>query len=481
MYDLRKKLITAVLICILTFTLFACNKGSGDGARYTITFDSNGGSAVQSILLGERDEVIFPPNPTRDGYTFSGWFFDGDKFQNQLKKDTFSTNPLTGDLTVYAKWRHNSEVPAPIDPGITLPDPVFSLTFTTNGGSYIETKTGGKINEEPVTKKAEHLFLGWYDNSALTGERITFPYTLTKNTTFYAKWSVEKTYIREGAYAVMGKYPQTLVTDAEVLTALGSVAAVNGVITYGGNEYVKCDGASNIDIGTLFSDGTLAERGKAYYFKVEPIKWIKITDTNGKAILTTEKVLDARQFSSDKSGWADSAIRTYLNGAWLTQNFTTTGVSALISKINGAVADKAYLLSVNETLNLSNKKCYATDYAIARGIRLSGGVCSWWLRDNGSVSGRMKAIFTDGSAADIDPIDMRIGVRPAVTVDYYYVLNFNGEKVKAFYGEKITLPTPSFNVGETFLGWYSSPDFSGSPLSSPFSVTKDAAFYAKII
>ncbi|MCQ2120316.1 MAG: InlB B-repeat-containing protein [Fibrobacter sp.] len=68
--------------------------------QYTISFNSNGGSEVSPIVADYGATVAAPAAPTRDGYTFVGWFTDNGTFANEF---TFSTMPLNG-ATLYAKW-----------------------------------------------------------------------------------------------------------------------------------------------------------------------------------------------------------------------------------------------------------------------------------------------------------------------------------------------------------------------------------------
>ena len=67
---------------------------------HTVTFESNGGSAVASAAVLDGDPVAEPTAPTRTGYTFAGWFTDDTTFLDQYD---FST-PVTADVTLYAKW-----------------------------------------------------------------------------------------------------------------------------------------------------------------------------------------------------------------------------------------------------------------------------------------------------------------------------------------------------------------------------------------
>lgn len=67
---------------------------------YTISFDSNGGSAVKSITQEYGSTIYEPPAPTKSGATFDGWYeardLSGSKFD-------FSTMPPT-NVRLYAKW-----------------------------------------------------------------------------------------------------------------------------------------------------------------------------------------------------------------------------------------------------------------------------------------------------------------------------------------------------------------------------------------
>ena len=66
---------------------------------YTVTFDSQGGSAVTSQTVTEGGKVSAPADPVRTGYTFGGWFTD----PGCTKAWSFDS-AVTGDLTLYAKW-----------------------------------------------------------------------------------------------------------------------------------------------------------------------------------------------------------------------------------------------------------------------------------------------------------------------------------------------------------------------------------------
>lgn len=91
---------------------------------WTVAFNSNGGSACDTKFVATSDgKLVKPADPTRDGYTFGGWFTD----EACTQAYDFST-PVTADLTLYAKWTKNA-----VNPG-------------GNGGSGTNGGTGGAGN-----------------------------------------------------------------------------------------------------------------------------------------------------------------------------------------------------------------------------------------------------------------------------------------------------------------------------------------------
>ena len=67
--------------------------------EYTVTFESNGGSSVESQTVKYSEKVAKPEDPTREGYTFDGWYSD-----SSLTKLWDFDTVITGNITLYAKW-----------------------------------------------------------------------------------------------------------------------------------------------------------------------------------------------------------------------------------------------------------------------------------------------------------------------------------------------------------------------------------------
>ena len=70
----------------------------------TISFNTNGGSAVSSQELWRDEKVKQPADPSKDGYDFIGWYVDNDTFNTPWN---FNVVP-TGNMTLHAKWNETT-------------------------------------------------------------------------------------------------------------------------------------------------------------------------------------------------------------------------------------------------------------------------------------------------------------------------------------------------------------------------------------
>jgi len=67
---------------------------------YTVTFDSQGGSALSSQMVEYGEKVTEPTDPTKEGYTFGGWY----KESGCTNAWNFANDTVTANVTLYAKW-----------------------------------------------------------------------------------------------------------------------------------------------------------------------------------------------------------------------------------------------------------------------------------------------------------------------------------------------------------------------------------------
>ena len=137
---------------------------------YTVTFNSDGGSPVNSQNIVKGQLATKPADPTRTGYTFLGWFLGENEYN--------FTTPITGDITLVAKWQKD-------DGGEKQ---IFTVSFNSNGGSQVDPQ---QVEEEQkVTKPADptrdgYDFAGWYLGDTL----YDFNTPVTRDFTLFAHWT----------------------------------------------------------------------------------------------------------------------------------------------------------------------------------------------------------------------------------------------------------------------------------------------------
>lgn len=91
---LDKIIVGGIVLIILLIIFGIANNG------YTVSFDSKGGTDVVSQDCMYADLVAEPEPPTREGYEFTGWYFD----ENCQYLWDFETQQVGGDMTLYAGW-----------------------------------------------------------------------------------------------------------------------------------------------------------------------------------------------------------------------------------------------------------------------------------------------------------------------------------------------------------------------------------------
>ena len=167
---MKKSLI--VLMSLISCLMFVgCDKKEEpkeEDKKFVVTFESNGGSTVESIEVKCGETLKLPVAPTKEEHKFITW---QDKNETPIYDDALLT---CEDVTLYAKWEKNE---------------FFTVTFDSRGGDEVGTvrvKCGDvlRLPEEPT--KLGYIFTTWedknetpiYNDALLTCDDVTL----------YAKW-----------------------------------------------------------------------------------------------------------------------------------------------------------------------------------------------------------------------------------------------------------------------------------------------------
>ncbi|MDE5565880.1 MAG: InlB B-repeat-containing protein, partial [Anaeroplasmataceae bacterium] len=136
---------------------------------FTVTIDLNDGSTPTTKKVEKGQKLIEVSEPTRDGYTFTGW--------KANSSDWTMDTAITADITIVAQWEEIAST--------------YTLTFNTQGGNSIEecvANAGSMINEPKKPKKSGYHFVCWSYTPDGSLE-VTWPLVLDDDKTVYAIWN----------------------------------------------------------------------------------------------------------------------------------------------------------------------------------------------------------------------------------------------------------------------------------------------------
>lgn len=142
-------------------------------SEFTVSFESNGGSAAEAVKVTFHDTFGTLPSPTKTGYSFAGWYLETGL---TTKVESTTVYSATSDVTLYAKWTINS----------------YTLSFAVDGGSAVTAVTqefASALSAPVAPTKAGYTFAGWYAEEALTTPYV-FATMPAGDFSVYAKWTV---------------------------------------------------------------------------------------------------------------------------------------------------------------------------------------------------------------------------------------------------------------------------------------------------
>ena len=159
-YDFNKEVVEDI-------TLTA--KWEKEKPKYTVTFDSNGGTEVSKQTITEGEKATKPTNPTKTDYVFVEWLYNNQTFD--------FTTPIIKDITLTARYRKLNN---------------YTVTFDSDGGTAVSSQNvveGKTANQPSNPTKSGSTFVEWQ----LNGSKYDFAKAVTDNITLKAKWQENST------------------------------------------------------------------------------------------------------------------------------------------------------------------------------------------------------------------------------------------------------------------------------------------------
>ena len=180
-----------IIACLVIYFIF-------DNKKYTITFDSDGGSVVEKQIVKRGEKVNKPTDPTRDGYIFIEWDLGSSIYDFSAK--------VTRNLILKAIWKEQEGGKV-----------TYVVNFNTDGGNSISNQIinkDGTITKPQDPVRDGYKFLGWYSNNVL----FDFNTPVTKNLELVAKWEKAKDNSTTGTTTTTKKNDTTSSTTKKTTT-----------------------------------------------------------------------------------------------------------------------------------------------------------------------------------------------------------------------------------------------------------------------
>ncbi|RPK25825.1 InlB B-repeat-containing protein [Paenibacillus xylanexedens] len=477
--------------------------GSGGGSQpittYTVTFNLNGvsGDVPTAATVESGKTVTLPVNPTREGYTFTGWNTAADGTGTEV--DT--TTAITANTTLYAQWE--AVLTAPAD-GL---DTLEVAGITASGAKFLvfglnkENSTAQKPSTlEEVIAFINETYKVEFNQAAIQIENENI--SITDSILNTTDWNKVKT----GGNKTI-PYRITLLNDAGVKVAKIAMyqdgKAVIEPIQVAATTYTVTFNLNGVS-GDVPTTATV-ESGKTVTLPVNPTRegytftgWNTAADGTGTEVDTTtaitanttlyaqwEAVLTAPADGLDTlevAGITASGAKFLVFGlnkenSTAQKPSTLEEVIAFINETYKVEFNQAAIQIENENISITDSILNTTDW---NKVKTGGNKTIPYritLLNDAGVKVAKIAMYQDGKAV-IEPIQV-------AATTYTVTFNLNGVSgdvptaATVESGKTVTLPVNPTREGYTFTGWNTAEDGSGTEVDATTAITANTTLYAQ--
>ncbi len=245
--------------------------------EFDISFDSDGGKlpdGVESTAETTNQKLATLPTPTKEGWTFQGWFATIDGNETRIIAGANGTE-FKGDTAVKAKWGAPFTITFDYKGAEGMP-PTLTLQTGTNGILPVS-----QLPSAPVWEA--HEFGGWYTNPDCTGDECDLGQKFDKPTTIYAKWT-------ETGYAITFDFNDGTSPNITRQTVNGKITGLPDPVrdgyTFDGWHISKDEGSAEINLNTFtFSEAITLY---AHWTKEITVTFHHNNLTNKTTVVTTK-------------------------------------------------------------------------------------------------------------------------------------------------------------------------------------------------
>ena len=293
---MKRKLIVALSVIFalsLSVLCFAsCSGGNAEKPKYTISFETDGGSVVEAQQVERGSKVTKPDDPTKDGYAFAGWYLGEEEYD-------FSAI-VRSKLTLTAKWT------VVVYFEITWKDEDGTVLATDNVAEGTTPAYDGETPTKDATAQYTYIFNGW--TPVLTAVTEDAEYTATYSETLRT-------------YDILWK------NEDGTLLYTGN-AAYGTIPTYSGETPEKASTTEHDYVHNGWTPAVEAVAGEATYTATyeETARKYTVTFMNGEDVLVSEKYEYGAMPAYDGTPTKDATAQyTYTFSGWDKEIAAVTG------------------------------------------------------------------------------------------------------------------------------------------------------------